>query len=121
MRITVVTVRGHSMNPTLRDGQTVLCLKVPAAFIPPEAVILFDHDFADDTQALVKRVARVGRTEHGLRQFWVTGDAGPRSSSSIQLGWIASPRVHGIGFWPLRLLRRLGHRRPSRPVYRPVP
>lgn len=106
------------MNPTLQDGQTVLCLKVPPAFIPPEAVILFDHDFADETQALVKRVTCVGRAENGSRQFWVAGDAGMRSSSSIQLGWIASPRVHGIGFWPPRLLRRLGQRRP---VYRPVP
>ena len=121
MRITVVTVRGHSMNPTLRDGQTVLCLKVPTALIPPEAVILFDHDFADDTQVLVKRVARVGRAENGSRQFWVAGDAGPRSSSSIQLGWIASPRVQGVGFWPPRLLRRLGQRQHSTPVYRPVP
>lgn len=121
MRITVVTVRGNSMNPTLREGETVLCLKVPASFIPPEAVILFDHDFTDETQALVKRVTRVGRAENGSRQFWVAGDAGIRSSSSRQLGWIPSTRVHGIGFWPPRLLRRLGPRRPSRFVHRPVP
>jgi hypothetical protein len=103
--ITIATVRGQSMTPTLGDGQKILCVGMRPELIPRNAVIVFRQEMPDGIQALVKRVTDIRTSDTATRTFWVQGDAGATSSSSAQLGWVPAERVIGVAFWPPYLLR----------------
>ncbi len=108
MKITMATVVGESMRPTLRDGQRVVCIGLFPHLIRRNAVVVFRHELPDGTQALVKRVTHFKQCQGGTRQFWVEGDAGVHSASSAQLGWVTAESLYGVAVWPPHLLRRPG-------------
>jgi len=80
-------VTGHSMAPTLTDGQHVLVQ--PSSTADPGAIVVVRHPFRTDIR-LIKRVQSVH--DDGLH---LTGDNPKESSDSRALGRI--PWVHLVG------------------------
>lgn len=94
--LTRMTVVGHSMSPTLRDGQRVwLQRPSPRHRYVPGEIIAFEHQRGHGSPPmLVKRVSRVDRGD-AITGLIVRGD-GVRSLDSRHLGAIPVSSVRGI-------------------------
>lgn len=100
--LSLVTVRGPSMAPTLRSGDRVLAYRVGASRrMRPGSVVLASWVARPDLLA-VKRVVRVESTGH-----WVEGD-NPYASDDSRTYGAAAVRAVVLARcwpWPPRLLR----------------
>ena len=109
-RCTLVTVRGHSMNPTLTDGQRVLAVRRPRYRVGD--VIVFGvaggTGSPGDPHHRVKRVVAVGGAPRPAMfdgstlpavvpagHLAVAGDNPAHSQDSRHLGYIPLPEVLG--------------------------
>jgi signal peptidase I len=91
----LVTVRGSSMSPTLRDGERVLVRRSRRIRAGQVVVFAAARRHRSDPPWLVKRV-----TEVEGEQFTVAGD-NPRSLGSAQLGVIARADLLGVVVRPV--------------------
>ena len=107
---TVVTVRGHSMSPTLADGQRLLAVRRPR-YHTGDVVVFWTPDGSGtpgDPDYRIKRVVAVGgepRPELFAGsalpavvpegKLAVAGDNADRSQDSRHLGYIALSDVRG--------------------------
>jgi signal peptidase I len=112
-------VRGSSMEPKLRDGDTVVAF---AGRTPRTGdVVVIEHPMRPGFD-LVKRVAGspgevvhlptdgsrvMGPVELGPGEWFVTGDAPGASTDSRSFGPVSSSRLRGVVVWP-----RVGRKRP---------
>lgn len=90
----LVTVRGNSMSPTLRDGDRVLVRRSRRIRAGQVVVFATVRHQRSDPPCLVKRV-----TEVEGEQFAVAGD-NPRSLGSAQLGVIPRADLLGVVVGP---------------------
>ena len=103
-----VRVVGHSMAPTILDGDVIwVCRRRRVSLIRGDVVVFRNPLAAVEPKLLVKRVARVvGASSSGCTgRIEVYGD-NPRSLGSAQLGSISCQSVLGVAVWPWRLRRR---------------
>jgi signal peptidase I len=107
---TVVTVRGHSMNPTLADGQRVLALRRPR-YRTGDVIVFWTPDGSGtpgDPDYRIKRVVATGGQPRPqlfngsalaavvpAGQVAVAGDNSERSQDSRHLGYISVSDVRG--------------------------
>lgn len=77
------SVRGHSMEPTFKEGQYILASSIPYWFSRPKVgdVVVTIDPKSDDN--LLKRIIKV---ENG--SCWVEGDNKKDSHDSRKFGWI---------------------------------
>jgi signal peptidase I len=107
-RWVVVTIRGNSMAPTLRDGQRCLMRRIRrgGAAVGRNAIVMFAAPAALGDDALPLRVKRVAAVagdplpRWAVGAAWATGDGhvpagklvvvgdNPRSQGSQQLGYV---------------------------------
>jgi phage repressor protein C with HTH and peptisase S24 domain len=105
-----VRVVGHSMAPTILDGEMIwVRRRRPRSLVPGDIVVFRNPLDSVEPRFLVKRVTRVVDAWSTTRSggFEVRGD-NPHSLGSAQLGFIASPSVVGVAVWPRRLRRMRG-------------
>jgi signal peptidase I len=113
-RLAVVTVRGVSMVPTLREGERVLVRRIPGAVVRTGQLVVFQRPWwssrhGADARWLVKRVAAtagepvpaavraaVGDARVPPGCLVVLGDNAAHSSDSRRWGYIRTARVLGV-------------------------
>jgi nickel-type superoxide dismutase maturation protease len=92
-------VAGHSMEPTIRDGDWVLVdATAYAARRPRIGDVVVAIDPREPARAVFKRVAR--RNPNGL---WLLGDSPQHSTDSRDFGWVGDEAVLGrawFRYWP---------------------
>jgi signal peptidase I len=121
-RLTVVTVRGVSMVPTLGEGERVLVRRTPGAAVHTGQLVVFQRplwspEHGPDSRWLIKRVAaqagdpvpatvRAAVGDHDDRVppgfLVVLGDNAAHSSDSRRWGYIRTDRVLGVVRRPVR-------------------
>ena len=101
MRPWRVAVRGHSMEPALRDGDWLLV--IPPRRRPRPGDVVLIRDPRERTRLLLKRVAEVAAD--GLV---VKGDRSDHSTDSRHFGVIPFPDVVGRAALRYAPLRRFG-------------
>ncbi|MFT4532620.1 MAG: phage repressor protein C with HTH and peptisase S24 domain [Candidatus Saccharimonadales bacterium] len=82
-------VTGDSMNPTLKDGQLIVCHRV-RKFIVGQVVVAFMNG-----REVVKRITKVD----GGRIF-LEGDNKDNSTDSRTHGSVVDSKIEGVVFWP---------------------
>lgn len=85
-RLRAVRVTGHSMRPTLKDGDVVLVSRSTRLTVGD--IVLADHPFKHVT--VVKRVTAVTGDRYELR-----GDDASESSDSRTFGTLSLKDIHG--------------------------
>lgn len=101
MRPWRVAVRGHSMEPALREGDWVLVL--PPRRAPRQGDVVLVRDPRERTRLLLKRVAEVG--PEGCA---VVGDRSDHSTDSRHFGAVPFGDVLGRAAFRYAPLRRVG-------------
>jgi signal peptidase I len=97
-----VAVSGHSMEPTLRDGDWLLVDPDAYRYLSPrpgELVVV--HDPRAEGRVIVKRVAPTGAGEAGFR---VVGDHPAHTGDTEAVGSLLPSAVIGrpwLRYWPL--------------------
>lgn len=107
---TVATVRGHSMNPTLLDGQRVLAVRRPR-YRTGEVIVFWTADGSGDLgdpDHRIKRVVAIGGEPRPemfansalpevipVDHVAVAGDNAEHSQDSRHLGYVPLPDVLG--------------------------
>lgn len=82
-------VLGHSMEPTIRSGQTVLVSWIPYLFSKPkleDVIALWERD----EKVLIKRISKIDKDE-----YFVKGDNKIDSLDSKDFGWIGRKKIVG--------------------------
>ena len=112
-------VQGHSMEPTLRQGQAILVSSIPFLFSEPKIddIVLIRHSDKrsasrissqrlqqtrrfwtgqndEGSKFLIKRIARIDMSADGEKYF-VSGDNREDSMDSRRLGWILKKDIIG--------------------------
>lgn len=91
----VVTVRGRSMEPTLRGGDRVLVLRGVRPRLGRMAIVSLPPDPDGAPRPLaVKRVTR--RDPQDASRYWVERDNPHEGVDSWQVGSIAREQVHAL-------------------------
>jgi signal peptidase I len=104
-----VAVRGHSMEPTLRDGDWLLV--DPGAYahrVPRRGELVVVRDARHRERVLVKRVAAVDGTGASLT---IGGDHPAHAEDSVAIGAVESEAVLGrpwFRYWPSDRMGRIG-------------
>ena len=109
--ITSYTVHGHSMDPTLHDGE-ILGISLINYFIsaPSKNDIIVLYFSGDPTVHFVKRITNIpGETvsyqgyQHTLAsdEFFVEGDNRSRSTDSRSYGPVNRNQIIGKVIWPI--------------------
>ena len=92
-------VAGHSMEPTIRDGDWVLVdATAYTARRPRIGDVVVASDPRERARAVFKRVAR--RNPNGV---WLLGDSPQQSTDSRDFGWVSDEAVIGrawFRYWP---------------------
>lgn len=101
MRPWRVAVRGHSMEPALREGDWVLVL--PRRRAPRRGDVVLVRDPRERSRLLLKRVSEIGAA--GIS---VVGDHGDHSTDSRHFGAVPLADVLGRAAFRYAPLRRLG-------------
>lgn len=91
-----VVVRGPSMAPTLRAGEVLLTVPLPAALVRPGLAVVAS-DPADTAHLVVKRVTGVARD-----RVFLVGDDPDHSTDSRVWGWVPVSAVRRLVLarWP---------------------
>jgi hypothetical protein len=91
------------MEPALRDGDRVLVLRGVQRFAPPRpGALVLARPRALAGREILKRVAAVEHTGHGLR-FTLLGDNPAVSTDSRHFGPVSADEVTGLvwlRYWP---------------------
>lgn len=82
-------VKGKSMLPSYRSGQTVLVLKT-RNFKIGDVVVAYMH-----RREVIKRITRINKGH-----IYLEGDNPHASTDSRQLGWVVDHHVLGKVIWP---------------------
>lgn len=84
----IVTVKGNSMNPTLKNNESVLMMKY--WFLEPKIkdIVLCKHPITE--KFLIKRLIK-----NNNNLFWVEGDNKEESTDSRGFGWIEKKYILG--------------------------
>ena len=88
----IVKITGHSMWPTLEDGQIVAFQPVDGMRLSVGQIVLLPSPF-DKREMIVKRISEINKNE-----IFVVGDnPDPTSSSdSHNFGWVAKSTVAAV-------------------------
>jgi signal peptidase I len=88
MLLSKFKILGHSMEPTLRNGQVVLISKLPYFFKKPHVndIVAFENE----KEVLIKRIAKINSKE-----IFVKGDNLSDSIDSRKLGFINVNKIIG--------------------------
>ena len=88
----MVKITGHSMWPTLEDGQIVPFQPVDGITLSVGQIVLLPNPF-DIREMIVKRISKINKNE-----IFVVGDnPDPTSSSdSHNFGWVAKSTVVAV-------------------------
>ncbi|MEK7516936.1 MAG: S26 family signal peptidase [Patescibacteria group bacterium] len=81
-------IHGHSMEPTIKNGQTVLVSSIPYLFSKPKIGDIVA--FGKEGRVFIKRIARI---ENG--KYFMRGDNSRDSIDSRQIGWIGKKEIVG--------------------------
>ena len=87
MLLSKIRIVGHSMEPTLIEGQTVLVSNIPYLFSKPkiDEIITFKKK-----KIFVKRIFKING-----KKYFVKGDNEKDSFDSRKLGWINKKEIVG--------------------------
>lgn len=83
---------GHSMEPTLKAGYTVLVSSIPFLFSKPKVGDVIA--FKTNRKIYIKRIAKVNPSADGEKYF-VKGDNNTDSLDSQKIGWIDRGEIVG--------------------------
>jgi hypothetical protein len=104
-----VAVSGHSMEPTLRDGDWLL---VDPDAVPVVGQLVVARDPRSRERLIVKRVVAAG--VGGIR---VAGDHPAHADEALEIGGLEAGSVVGrpwLRYWPLRRIGWVGSPPPRR-------
>ena len=82
------TISGHSMEPTLLQGQTVLVSSIPFFFSKPKIGDIVA--FKKIKKIFIKRIAKIDG-----EKYFVRGDNKRDSMDSRRLGWVSRKKFWG--------------------------
>ena len=84
----IVTVKGNSMSPTLKNKETVLTIQY--WFIKPKLrdIVLCKHPITE--KLLIKRLIKQDKS-----LFWIEGDNKEESTDSRDFGWVERKFIIG--------------------------
>ena len=82
-------ISGHSMEPTLQQGQNVLVSSIPYLFVKPKIddMVLIRHE---ENRFLIKRITKIDG-----EKYFVGGDNKKDSMDSRRFGWILKKDIVG--------------------------
>lgn len=82
------TIHGHSMEPTVKNGESVLASGIPYLFSKPKInnIVVFKKE----GKAVIKRITKINGDK-----YFVTGDNEKDSLDSRKLGWIERREIIG--------------------------
>lgn len=86
--LTLFVIQGHSMEPTLRQGQSVLVSSIPFFIAKPKIgdIVVFRKD----QKVFIKRISKVDGNK-----FFVCGDNEQDSFDSRVIGWVKKEDILG--------------------------
>lgn len=79
---------GHSMEPTLIDGNFALISNIPYLFVKPKVGNIIA--FKVESKIFIKRIAKVNG-----EKYFVKGDNERDSLDSVKFGWIDKKEIIG--------------------------
>lgn len=102
--ITPAIITGHSMEPTLRDGQLVLVLNDDIVQIQRGDIVAAYMQCQNITEFVSKRIVAVpGDTVNGQvlppNMYWIEGDNKEHSVDSRTCGPITRDQIQGVILW----------------------
>lgn len=88
MLLFLFRVSGHSMEPTLKEGQILFASLLPYLFFKPKVgdVVVFK----DEGKVFIKRIKKLER-----EKYFLTGDNKSDSLDSRKIGWIDRENILG--------------------------
>jgi len=91
------TISGHSMEPTLSQGQTVLASFIPFLFSKPKVDDIVA--FRKGEKMFIKRISKING-----EKYFVSGDNKEDSMDSRRFGWILKKDIVGKVVYKIRSL-----------------
>jgi len=82
-----VKIIGHSMEPTLRNNQTVIASLIPYFFRKPK---VGDIVVVQRVKCIIKRIAKIKKNN-----IYVVGDNSSKSTDSRNFGWVNKKEIIG--------------------------
>lgn len=89
-------IQGHSMEPTIKNGQTVLASSLPYLFSKPRIGDIVA--FVKEEKMFIKRIVKIDR-----EKYFVKGDNEKDSLDSRRLGWIERREIVGKVVYKIRV------------------
>ncbi|MEK7534257.1 MAG: S26 family signal peptidase [Patescibacteria group bacterium] len=85
-------IEGHSMEPTIKNGQSVLASSLPYFFSKPKMgdIVVFRKN----ERVLMKRITKIDQSDDG-KKYFVKGDNEKDSMDSKRFGWISKNDIIG--------------------------
>ena len=92
MLLSLLKISGHSMEPVIKNGQTVLASSIPYFFSNPKVgnIIAFKHK----TKIFIKRITKIDK-----EKYFVKGDNKDDSIDSRKFGFIERKEIAGYVFF----------------------
>jgi len=84
------TISGHSMEPSIKNGQTVLVSLIPYLFSKPKINNIVALGERKSGKVFIKRIVKVDR-----EKYFVSGDNKKDSVDSKDFGWILKKNIVG--------------------------
>lgn len=87
-------IYGHSMEPTIKNGESVLASGIPYLFSKPKVGDIVAFKDNKSRKVFVKRIVKIDPSADGDKHF-VKGDNERDSLDSRRLGWIEKKDIVG--------------------------
>ena len=88
-------IHGHSMEPTIKNGASVLVSSIPYIFSKPQIGDIVA--FKKEKKVLIKRIVKID-----VEKYIVSGDNKDDSMDSREFGWILRRDVIGKVIWKIK-------------------
>lgn len=86
-------IQGHSMEPNILQGQTVLASSIPYLFLKPKIGDIVA--FKKEKKVLIKRIAKINPSTSSGEKYFVKGDNKKDSLDSKEIGWVLKKEIVG--------------------------
>lgn len=90
-------IHGHSMEPTIKNGASVLVSGIPYLFPKPKISDIVAFRGKETGKVFIKRIVKVDRDK-----YFVSGDNKNDSIDSRKLGWITKREIVGKVIWNIK-------------------
>lgn len=83
-------ISGHSMEPTIKNGESILVSSIPFLFSKPKIGDIVAFLEKDSRKVFIKRIIKMNKNK-----YFLTGDNKKDSKDSRVFGWIGRREIVG--------------------------